>query len=312
MKRMAQPKLSPMGELAFTCYEQRLRVEEDLSAVTIRNYLSDLRQFVAWCEISWQQGREDTLSFAPEAVTTPMLIEYRGYLQRGLQLKPASVNRSLVSLKRYFAWLVVTDQLTYDPAKVVKLVGEEVISPRHLDDQEEQALVAVVMKGGNARDQAIIVLMLHTGLRAREVSMLTRAHVRLGKRSGTLVVHGKRNKYREVPLNATVRAILEAYDPRLSQPHSQDTTPLFRSEKRHARLTERGLGYLIKRYAERAKIPDISPHDLRHRFGYRMAESVPLHRLAQLMGHDSLDTTMIYVQATRHDLQKEVEKIAWV
>jgi integrase/recombinase XerD len=51
--------------------------------------------------------------------------------------------------------------------------------------------------------------------------------------------------------------------------------------------------------------------NLRHRFGYRMATSVPLHRLAQLMGHDSLDTTMIYVQATRHDLQKEVEKIAW-
>ena len=42
-----------------------------------------------------------------------------------------------------------------------------------------------------------------------------------------------------------------------------------------------------------------------------MAELVPLHRLAQLMGHDSLDTTMIYIQATRSDLQKEVEKIAW-
>jgi integrase/recombinase XerC len=56
---------------------------------------------------------------------------------------------------------------------------------------------------------------------------------------------------------------------------------------------------------------DIHPHDLRHRFGYRMAKSTPLHRLAQIMGHDSLDTTMIYVQATQHDLLKEVEDIAW-
>ncbi len=40
---------------------------------------------------------------------------------------------------------------------------------------------------------------------------------------------------------------------------------------------------------------DVSPHDLRHRFGYRMAAMVPLHRLAQIMGHDSLDTTKIYV-----------------
>lgn len=312
MKRAAQPVLSQLGELVLSRYEQRLCVEEDLSVVTIRNYLSDLRQFAAWCESIWQRGREEEIPFIPEAVTTPTLIDYRTYLQLTLQLKPNSVNRSLISLKRYFAWLVATGQLKYDPAKVIKLVGEEVTPPRHLDDQEEQSLVAAVTEAGTARDQAIIVLMLHTGLRAREVCTLTRAHVRLGKRSGTIVVHGKRNKYREIPLNATARAALEAYDPSLGKPQLHDATPLFLSEKRHTQLTERGLGYLIKKYAERAKLHDVSPHDLRHRFGYRMAKSVPLHRLAQLMGHDSLDTTMIYVQATKSDLQKEIEKIAWV
>jgi integrase/recombinase XerC len=76
-------------------------------------------------------------------------------------------------------------------------------------------------------------------------------------------------------------------------------------------LTERAIGYVVRRYAALARVSDLRPHDLRHRFGYRMAESVPLHRLAQIMGHDSLDTTMIYVQATKADLQREVEKIAW-
>jgi integrase/recombinase XerD len=42
-----------------------------------------------------------------------------------------------------------------------------------------------------------------------------------------------------------------------------------------------------------------------------MAASVPLHRLAQIMGHDSLNTTMLYVRGTKQDLQQEVEKIAW-
>ncbi len=46
----------------------------------------------------------------------------------------------------------------------MKLVGEEVIPPRHLDDQEEQALVVAVTNAGKARDRAIILLMLHTGL----------------------------------------------------------------------------------------------------------------------------------------------------
>lgn len=56
----------------------------------------------------------------------------------------------------------------------------------------------------------------------------------------------------------------------------------------------------------------LSPHDLRHRFGYRMAASgTPLQVLASLMGHDSLDTTMIYFRATRGDLQAAAERIAW-
>lgn len=143
VKRAKRPGLSEPGELALAQYEQRLRVEEDLSSATIRNYLSDLRHFMAWCESLWQQGREEGQSFTPEAVTSPTLTHYRTYLQT-LQLKPNSINRSLMSLKRYFAWLITTGQLAYDPAKVVKLVGEEVTSPRHLDDQEEQALVAAV------------------------------------------------------------------------------------------------------------------------------------------------------------------------
>ncbi len=309
-KRAKRPPLSETGEQALKQYERQLCIEEDLATATVRNYLSDLRHFAAWCEVLWKQGREEEPSFTPEAVTTPTLTSYRSYLQQALHLKPNSVNRSLISLKRYFAGLLARERIRHDPAKVVKLVGEEASSPRHLDDQEEQALVATVTEMGSLRDRAIIVLLLHTGLRARELCTLTRAQVRFGRRSGTLAVRGKHNKYREIPLNATARAALLAYDSSLLIP-SQDATPLFLSEKRRARLTERGLGYLIKKYAERAHISDMSPHDLRHRFGYRMAQSVPLHRLAQLMGHDSLDTTMIYVQGTKNDLQQAVETIAW-
>src|SRR5215467_4970900 len=93
-KRAKRPALSKTGEHALEEYEQRLRTEEDLTAVTIRNYLGDLRHFAAWCEAIWKQGR----------------------------------------------------------------AGEEASSPRHLDDQEEQALVAAVTETGSRRDRAIIVL----------------------------------------------------------------------------------------------------------------------------------------------------------
>src|SRR3989440_1259550 len=226
MKREGRPALSSSGEQVLEQYERMLRTEEDLSPVTIRNYLSDLRQFAAWCESVWKQGREEEPAFAPEVVSTPTLTSYRSYLQQILHLKPNSVNRSLISLKRYFAWLLTTERIRHDPAKVVKLAGEEASSPRHLDDQEEQALVATVTETGSLRDRAIIVLMLHTGLRARELCTLTRAQVKLGKRSGTISVRGKHNKYREIPLNATARVVLEAYDPSL-RISSHDATPLF-------------------------------------------------------------------------------------
>ena len=71
------------------------------------------------------------------------------------------------------------------------------------------------------------------------------------------------------------------------------------------------MGYIVKKYATCAKALAVSPHDLRHRFGYRMAESVPLHRLAQIMGHDSLVTTRLSIQGTKEDVQQTVETIAW-
>ncbi len=132
--------------------------------------------------------------------------------------------------------------------------------------------------------------------------------ITLGQRSGRLQVRGKRNTYREVPLNATARAALRDYLPTLA-PEAHN---VFLSRKTGEALTERALGYLVKHYAAQAHLTDVRPHDLRHRFGYRMAEVVPIHRLAQIMGHDSLDTTLLYILGTRSDLQRDVEKIAWV
>jgi integrase/recombinase XerD len=304
MKRQAMPQLSSSGELALAEYEQTLLEQEDLAPASIRNYLSDIRHFIAWYE---RQMPPEAHRFAPQMITTPALTRYRAYLQADQQQRPASVNRSLVSLKRYFSWAMQKQFISYDPSAPVKLVGQEEGAPRHLDDQEEQALVAAVTKEGTLRDRALIVLLLHTGLRAREICQLRRDQMKLGKRSGTLEVIGKRNKYREVPLNATARKVLEEY---LSTLPSQMVF-LFPSGKTKKALSERALGYVVKKYADVAKLADVSPHDLRHRFGYRMAKSVPLHRLAQIMGHDSLDTTKLDIRGTKQDLQQAVETIAW-
>jgi integrase/recombinase XerD len=93
MKRNAQPEISEDGQQALDQYRQVLQQLEDLSPVTIRNYLSDLHQFIAWCEDCWQEEQEDRV-FTPRAVTPALLMRYRDYLQTALGLKPSTVNRS--------------------------------------------------------------------------------------------------------------------------------------------------------------------------------------------------------------------------
>lgn len=303
MKPSAISSLSPSGRQELTSYESYLREQRDISPATIRNYLSDLRSFIIWYETKSISSAR--VGFQLNQITTPTLTRYRSYLQSQLKLAPASINRYLVTLKSYFALAVEGQKITSNPAKVVKLIPLIKSSPRQLSDEEESAIVSAVTNYGSFRNRTIIILMFHTGLRAAEVCGLKNEHIHLRKRSGYLEVYGKRNKYRQVPLNATVRKMLLEYLPAI------EGDWLFISRKTKLAITTRALGYLVSKYARIAGVDDISPHDLRHRFGYRMAETVPLHRLAQIMGHDSLDTTMVYVRGTSEDLQRDVEQIAW-
>lgn len=319
MRRAGIPALSAAGQAVLLAYADHLQQQRDLRPATHRNYTSDLRQFAAWCEAIWRET-DAAATFTPAHLTTPTLTAYRAHLQ-AIGLSPATINRHLVSLKRYCAWAHEQGLIAVDPGKPVKLVPRVPQPPRHLSDREEAALVAAVTAHGSARDRALVVTALHTGLRAEELCGLRRADITVNTRSGLVRVYGKRNKYREVPLNSTARDALRAYLAALPKA----AVCLFPSRKggetadgaageaapAAVPITPRALGYLVARYAHLAKVPDLSPHDLRHRFGYRMAKAVPLHRLAQLMGHDSLDTTRIYVASTRQDLQEAVETIAW-
>lgn len=326
-KRAAQPVISVAAAATLAQYQRYLDREEDVDATTCRCYLSDLRQFAHWCEATWQDGQEHAPMFAPALIATPLIKQYRGYLQTVVQLRPATINRQLISLKRYFAWALATEQITRDPSRMVKALPQEVVPPRHLTDQEEHALVAAVEHHGSERDRVIVLLLLHTGLRAEELCALRRDQVTLGRRSGHLAIYGKRNKYREVPLNSTARQVLEPYLAHLPPavpclfpsnkggvdlpPGSQADVGNVVGAPQPKPIGTRALNHLVAKYADLAKVADLSPHDLRHRFGYVLAQTVPLHRLAQLMGHDSLDTTAIYVRGTPQDLQQAVEQRAW-
>lgn len=211
MRRAANPEISVKGIEELERFGDYLRDEQDLAVDTVRNYLSDIRQFAAFCEASWSEGEEAGEPFSPANVTTPTITLYRSHLKNALELKPASINRHLISIKRYFGWAADERLVARDPAKAVKLVPRVVPPPRHLSDKEEAALVAAVERYGSPRDRTLMVVALHTGLRAEELCGLKPSHVRIAKRSGSLEVWGKRGKYREVQTSPQTPRPIEGF-----------------------------------------------------------------------------------------------------
>ena len=90
-------------------------------------------------------------------VTTPALTAYRAHLQTVVRLAPATINRHLVSLKRYCGWACARGLIAVDPARPVKLVPRVPPPPRQLSDKEEAALLAAVTARGTPRTPRHII-----------------------------------------------------------------------------------------------------------------------------------------------------------
>jgi integrase/recombinase XerC len=111
-----------------------------------------------------------------------------------------------------------------------------------------------------------------------------------------------------VPLNRDVRQALAAW---LEVRPEEDTPALFLSQKGGAH-SPRAISSRVTQLAEQAGLEDVSPHTLRHSFAKNLVDAgVTLEKVATLLGHESLETTRVYVTPSQADLQAATEKVAW-
>jgi site-specific recombinase XerD len=164
-----------------------------------------------------------------------------------------------------------------------------------------------VRRGKNVRDLAIVEMMMKTGLRVSELVDLTLTDLELAERGGRVIVRaGKGGKYREVPLSKEVRVALESY---LQKREEDGSQRLFLGQR--GPLNVPGVQYLVTKYAYQARLQEVTPHTLRHTFGKNLVDvGVSLEQVAALLGHESLDTVMIYTKPSHGDLEKAVRKAA--
>lgn len=119
-----------------------LKFKEDLSQKTLKEYSGDIKHFVTWYESSTTEYSEDQTVFNIENIATPTITKYRETMQKVIKLKPSTINRRLMTLKRFFDWSKDKGFINKNPSSAVKLVRTEKNSPRQMTEKEISDLVA--------------------------------------------------------------------------------------------------------------------------------------------------------------------------
>jgi integrase len=155
---------------------------------------------------------------------------------------------------------------------------------------------------GNARDLAIVGLMLLHGLRSAEVMALNRDDVLLSE--AQLRVRGKGNKLRLLPLAPETTQLLDHYL-RLERPDpcSAALFVVLKGTARGQRMTPAGLRSLFRYHRRTTGVQIANPHRFRHTFACDMVRAgMSLPALMQLMGHSDIKTTLRYIHVTPQDV----------
>ena len=299
-------------EKAVQAFLRHLEVEKNSSVHTLRNYRSDLVQFIAYLV---KHHRPHPPLEADEADWSQVdHHQIRAYLaelyRRGG--KKSSIARKLATLRSLFRYLAREGKVEKNPAKMVATpkLGRTLPTVLTVDDAK---MLVEAPKGSDPktlRDRAILETFYSTGIRLSELVGLNREDLDLS--SGLLKVRGKGKKERIVPIGSKAIEAIRSYllhhsGPPASRSRADDSVagPIFLNRLGH-RLTTRAVAGIVNRYvAQAGLLSRVSPHTLRHSFATHLLDGgVDLRAIQEMLGHASLSTTQRYTHLSTDQLVK--------
>lgn len=289
--------VDPVEQLAG--YERWLE-SQPLADSTRRAYCGHARRFVAFLA-GWPGEGGDPLADAH--ARDYAVRDFKSHLKTVRRAKPASVNLALAAVDHFFRYL---------GAGRPNVRREELAqaAPRALAPEELRRFMRAVERCPSARDRAIALLLINTGLRIGECAALDVDDVAVSPRKGQVVVReGKGDAYREIPLNAEARGAMDAWAiVRRLQLDGSEQRALFVSRK-SARLSTRALDLVIRALAREADVT-LSAHTLRHTCLTRLVRGgADVVLVAELAGHRRLETTRRYSLPSQADRQAAMESL---
>ena len=266
-----------------------LENEKKLSDNTLQSYKRDLKQFKRYLE---------SYGLRFDRVKKEDIEDYIKEMSEQEKKKPASISRSIASLRSFYQFVVKKKKVKVDPTKDIKAPKVDKRVPSVLTAEEVELLLEqpkdIDLKG--IRDKAMLEFAYATGMRVTEIISLNLDDVNLDEgyvtcRSG--------NKQRNIPLGKMSLEALKEYI-------EEARDILIKSESEQAlfvninggRLTRQGFWKIIKYYKEQAHITkDITPHVLRHSFATHLLQNgADIKAIQAMLGHSDISSTQVYMQ----------------
>jgi integrase/recombinase XerC len=292
---------------------EHLRYERNLSEHTLRNYASDLEQFVEYLAPADPQTSKRNPP-PLEQIDHLTIREWLATLHTA-QKKKSSVARKLAALRTFFQFLVREGALEMNPAKLVSTPRLEKRLPKHLSIEETIKFIETpdIETEMGKRDRAMLELLYATGTRVSELTKLDLGDIDFQNK--LIRVTGKRRKERIVPFGDPAADALKAYlgirDRFLNAaPVSERDVEAVFLNYQGTRITTRSVGRMVEKYIRIcAGMHNISPHALRHSFATHLLDSgADLRDIQELLGHARLSTTQIYTHVSMEKLIEVYDK----
>ena len=274
-----------------------IQVEKGLARHSIESYERDLTRLQAWATKNNRQLLE---------LTRVDLRRWIASLSRE-GLAPTSVARAVSATRGFYKFLMLDGHIKRHPAEDLDTPQRFAYLPKFLTEQEINRLFAApdISTPEGIRDRAVLEVMYAAGLRVSEMVNLKQTDVDL--LAGLVVCHGKGSKERRVPLGKSAIHWLQQYAAMKAQYGKQTLPHVF--VHRGKPFTRHLAWSMIRRYAERIGIKNVSPHTLRHSFATHLLQHGADSRSVQaLLGHSDISTTQIYTHITDVHLRSAYDR----
>ncbi|MBR5639032.1 MAG: site-specific tyrosine recombinase XerD [Muribaculaceae bacterium] len=281
-------------------FDAYLRIEKGLSQNTAANYCRDVEHLLQYAD---NNGKS-----APD-ITRQDLELFLGTLH-DLGISPRSQARIISGIKSFYKFLKMEGVINENPTLLLPAprIGRHL--PEVLTINEIDRMIACIdlSKPQGQRNRAIIEVLYGCGLRVSELVELRLSQI--FEQEEYITVIGKGDKQRLVPISQEALEQINLYleQTRSNQEAKRGCEDILFLNRRGGRLTRVMIFYIVKELCELAGIrKSVSPHTLRHSFATHLLEGgANLRAIQQMLGHESIETTEIYVHIDRSTLRQEI------